>query len=145
LTNTSSEFASPVITYDLRPKDAPDPHAAPVARIGESPGSLPNGSGFARIFSIESSIPVRFRVADPGPRAVASGLSWTVRRHADGTFEAISVRGLLRGETLVPSAGSAELTLGPGPSKTRTIEVSVVLSAAWDDSVQARWLAEATR
>lgn len=142
LTSTSAVSAHPVITYELRPRGAPDPRAAPVAHVGESPGPLAGESGFVRVFSIESSIPLRLRVADPGPRAVASGLDWTVRRRADGSFEAISVHGLRRGEILFPVAGAAEVTLSIGNERTRTVEVSVLLATAWDDSSQARWLAE---
>jgi hypothetical protein len=52
------------------------------------------------------------------------------------------VRGLRRGEVLFPVAGAAEVTLAIGNETTRTVEVSVLLAAAWDDSSQARWLAE---
>ena len=145
LTSTSAAADSPVITYDLRPKGTLDPRVAPVAKVGESPGPCRSGSGFARVFSIESAVPLRLRVADPGPKPVALGLDWTVRQHADGTYEAISVRGLGRGETLVPVAGASEVTLRPGSSKARTIEISVALSETWDDSAQARWLAEVAK
>jgi mono/diheme cytochrome c family protein len=145
LTSTSTTSSTPVITYDLRPKGAPDPRAAPVAHVGESPSARPGGSGFTRTFSIESTIPLRLRVADPGPRAVATGLDWTVRKRADGTFEAISVRGLRRGEILAPVAGAAEVTLALGAEKSREVAVSVLLAPAWDDAAQARWLAEVDR
>jgi mono/diheme cytochrome c family protein len=145
LTSTSTVSSTPVITYDLRPRGSPDPRAAPVAHVGESPSARNGGSGFTRTFSIESTIPLRLRVADPGPRAVAAGLDWTVRKRADGTFEAISVRGLHRGEILVPVAGAAEVTLALGTEKTREVSLSVLLAPAWDDAAQARWLAEAGR
>ena len=145
LTSTSCASATPVITYELLPKGARDSRTGPVAHVGESPGALAGGTGFVRTFSIESSIPLRIRVADAGPRTIATGLDWSVRKCADGTFEAISVRGLRRGEILAPVAGGSEVTLALGSEKTREIAVSVLLAPAWDDSTQARWLARVER
>ncbi len=145
LTSTSTVASTPVITYDLRPRGAADPRAGPVAHVGESPSARNGGSGFTRTFSIESTIPLRLRVAEAGPRSVASGLDWTVRKRADGTFEAISVRGLRRGEILAPVAGAADVTLALGTEKTREVAVSYLLAPAWDDAAQSRWLAEVRR
>jgi hypothetical protein len=32
-----------------------------------------------------------------------------------------------------------------GSERTRAVEVSVLLAATWDDSIQSRWLAEVER
>jgi hypothetical protein len=65
-----------------------------------------------------------------------------VRKRADGSFEATSVRGLATGEVLAPNEGSLEAVLRPDPKGTRTLELSVVLSSTWDDAQQVRWMSE---
>ncbi len=143
LRSTSVGSGRPVITYELLDRSAPVVPRV-VALVGEAPTALRGsaGSGFSRHFGIESSIALRLRAAEAGPKLVASGLTWTVRRRADGSTEAISVRGLLPGEVLTPSDGALEIALRPGEKRSRDVDLSVVLSATWDDAMQARWLAE---
>jgi hypothetical protein len=146
LRSTSVEGGRPVITYELVEPGAPAPSGAPrvVALVGEAPTALRGsaGSGFSRHFGIQSEIGLRLRAAEAGPKLVASGLTWTVRQRSDGSTEAISVRGLLPGEVLTPNDGAVEVLLRAGEKHARDVDVSVVLSATWDDAQQARWLAE---
>jgi mono/diheme cytochrome c family protein len=139
LRSTSVESGRPVIAYELV-----DEAARPIGLVRESPAAVRGsaGSGFSRRFEIQTAALLRWRAAEAGPALVAAGLTWTVRRRADGSYEAISARGLASGEVLVPNEGALEAVLRPDPRGPRSVELSVVLSATWDDAQQARWLAE---
>ena len=139
LRSTSVESGRPVISYELV-----DGAAHKVGVVRESPAAWRGsaGSGFSRRFDIQSAIALRWRAAEAGPALVAAGISWTVRRRADGSTEAISVRGLASGEVLAPDEGALAAVLRPDPKGSRSLEVSLVLSATWDEALQARWLAE---
>src|SRR5258705_2932691 len=133
LASTSTARGIGSITYQLFEAGNP----AALARIAEAPAALheTTGSGFARHLSIQSARALRLRAADVGPAWVASGISWIVRRRADGSFEACAVSGLLPGEVLVPNAGGAEVALRAG---AREVDVRTLFLPRWDDAIERR-------
>lgn len=143
LVSTTLEREGPRLTYELGPPGG----EGPAAIVAEAPGARASlvGPGFVRRLTIETGIPLRLRVAGPGPALFACGMHWTVRRQEDGGFEAISLGGLGPDELLLPVDGGAEVRLRPGPSHAREIEVSVALAREWSDEIEARWRAGIAR
>jgi len=97
----------------------------------------PFGSGFERTLLLRGSGRLVLRLADPGPTWIASGTSWTVRRRADGVYEAIGVRG----EHLALEGGRVLLRVDLG-ADARTIAIRTILSPVWNADVESTWIAE---
>lgn len=107
-----------------------------------SAASSAAGSGFSRRFSIRGPGRIALRVAEPGPAWIASGGRWCARRREDGVVEAVSATGLRRGEILAVAGGAISVGLALEPDAPREIALRTILAPAWDDAVQAAWLAE---
>ena len=99
---------------------------------------LPFGSGFERVLVLRGAGRLTLRLADPGPAWVASGTSWTVRRRADGVYEAIAARG----RPLSVEGGRVLLRLDLGAGGEESIAVRTLLFPAWDRDVEAAWIAQ---
>jgi mono/diheme cytochrome c family protein len=140
LAGTFIEGARAGLRYRLFGEDASNS----VASVEESVRGCTSGagSGFARDFSIEGKGRFVLRAAEPGPAWVASSFTWTVRRREDGSFEALSVRGLRRGEMLSVAGGAVLVPLDLDPEGKRSLEIQVLLLPRWSPEIEERWLSE---
>ena len=121
----------------------------PSAGIEESVRGVlcPAGSGFEREIAISGAGAYVLRLAEPGPRWVACGTTWIVRKGKDGVFEAVGAwRGGTSGaRTPLPlslESGSILLRVDLGGGDLQRVLVVTLLLPAWNADVQSLWMAE---
>jgi hypothetical protein len=103
--------------------------------------SRPAGSGFVRELRFAGRGRLVLRAGDVGPSWVASGLTWTVRRRADGVHEAIAAYGLAPGEILEVSGGAVLVGL-EATERERAIEIVTLLLPRFGADAESAWRTE---
>lgn len=107
----------------------------------------PAGSGFEREFVLTGAGECVLRLAERGPRWIASGTTWVVRERPGGGFEAIGAWAGGPAETLTAQDTSVEggtvlLRIDLGGGDARRVSVRTLLLPAWNEEVQGLWMAE---